>query len=106
VTCWSSAPGGSPVDGAIAGEAVLDESALTGEARPTQRGRRSGASAPVTCSTSVTHAAADSTYAAIVCPWAAIVTVRRCLADRCQIFLPSPLAVAGAAWAISQRHRL
>ncbi|MGE5433351.1 MAG: heavy metal translocating P-type ATPase [Candidatus Doudnabacteria bacterium] len=101
----------TPVDGVIAtGEAVLDESALTGEALPVSRSsgaevRSGSANAGDVFELRVTHAAADSAYAAIVrlvrgaqndrAPF-----VR--LADRyAAIFLPVTLAVAGAAWAIS-----
>jgi len=100
-----------PVDGTVAdGVAVLDESALTGEARPAERVRADLVSSGVVnaggpfrlraCQT-----AADSTYAGIVrlvaeaqdsqAPF-----VR--LADRYALwFLPLTLAVAGAAWALA-----
>ncbi|HEX6519435.1 MAG TPA: heavy metal translocating P-type ATPase [Streptosporangiaceae bacterium] len=100
-----------PVDGTITSDAaVLDESALTGEARPAERSRgdqvRSGvvnAGGPFGLRASDT--AADSTYAGIVrlvseaedsqAPF-----VR--LADRYAMwFLPLTLAVAGAAWALA-----
>jgi heavy metal translocating P-type ATPase len=101
----------TPVDGVIAnGEAVVDESALTGEALPVSRSsgaevRSGSANAGDVFELRVTRAAADSAYAAIVrlvrgaqndrAPF-----VR--LADRyAAIFLPVTLAVAGAAWAIS-----
>jgi heavy metal translocating P-type ATPase len=99
-----------PVDGTVASvAAVLDESALTGEARPAERvrgdGVRSGvvnAGGPFDLRASGT--AADSTYAGIVrlvseaensqAPF-----VR--LADRYAMwFLPLTLAVASVAWAL------
>jgi heavy metal translocating P-type ATPase len=101
----------TPVDGVMAtGDAVLDESALTGEALPVSRSsgeevRSGSANAGDVFELRVTRAAADSAYAAIVrlvrgaqndrAPF-----VR--LADRyAAIFLPVTLAVAGAAWVIS-----
>ena len=99
-----------PVDGMVAsGVAVLDESALTGEARPVERGTgdqvRSGvvnAGGPFDLRASGT--AAESTYAGIIrlvgeaentqAPF-----VR--LADRYALwFLPLTLAIAGAGWAL------
>ena len=104
-----------PVDGTLAaGVAVLDESALTGEALPVQHVQgdtlRSGtlnAAGPFDLRASAS--AADSTYAAIVrlvseaeseqAPF-----VR--LADRYAMwFLPVSLAVAGAAWALGGAAR-
>jgi heavy metal translocating P-type ATPase len=99
-----------PVDGTVAGgAAVLDESALTGEALPVERAPgdtvRSGvlnAGAPFDLRAATS--AADSTYAGIIrlvaeagksqAPF-----VR--LADRYALwFLPLTLAVAGTAWAL------
>ena len=104
-----------PVDGTLAaGAAVLDESALTGEALPVQHVQgdtlRSGtlnAAGPFDLRASAS--AADSTYAAIVrlvseaeseqAPF-----VR--LADSYAMwFLPVSLAVAGAAWALGGAAR-
>jgi heavy metal translocating P-type ATPase len=104
-----------PVDGTLAaGGAVLDESALTGEALPVQHVHgdtlRSGtlnAAGPFDLRASAS--ATDSTYAAIVrlvseaeseqAPF-----VR--LADRYAMwFLPVSLAVAGAAWALGGAAR-
>ena len=104
-----------PVDGTLAaGVAVLDESALTGEALPVQHVQgdtlRSGtlnAAGPFDLRASAS--AADSTYAAVVrlvseaeseqAPF-----VR--LADRYAMwFLPVSLAVAGAAWALGGAAR-
>jgi heavy metal translocating P-type ATPase len=104
-----------PVDGALAADvAVLDESALTGEALPVQHAR-----GDALCSGTVNAAgpfdlramtsAADSTYAGIVrlvseaentqAPF-----VR--LADRYALwFLPLSLAVAGVAWALGGAAR-
>jgi heavy metal translocating P-type ATPase len=101
----------APVDGAIAaGEAVLDESALTGEALPISKSggdevRSGSANAGDVFDLRVTHAAADSAYATIVCLVRAAQEDRAPfvrLADRyAAIFLPVTLAVAGVAWAIS-----
>ena len=104
-----------PVDGTLAaGVAVLDESALTGEALPVQHVQgdtlRSGtlnAAGPFDLRASAS--AADSTYAAVIrlvseaeseqAPF-----VR--LADRYAMwFLPVSLAVAGAAWALGGAAR-
>jgi heavy metal translocating P-type ATPase len=97
-----------PVDGrVIAGMAVLDESALTGEPLPVERGPtepvRSGtvnAGRPIEIT--ATNTAAESAYAAIVrlarAAEAGGAPVVR-LADRyAGIFLPVTLAIAGAAW--------
>ena len=104
-----------PVDGTlIAGAAVLDESALTGEALPVQHVRgdalRSGtlnAAGPFDLRASAS--AADSTYAGIVrlvseAESAQAPFVR--LADRYAMwFLPLSLAVAGVAWALGGAAR-
>jgi heavy metal translocating P-type ATPase len=100
-----------PVDGMVtAGLAVLDESALTGEAVPVERPAgdpvRSGVvNAGSPFDLTATAKAADSTYAGIV----RLVTeaensqapfVR--LADRYALwFLPFSLAAAGLAWAVA-----
>lgn len=101
----------TPVDGVIAtGEAVLDESALTGEALPVSRSageevRSGSANAGDVFDLRVTRAAADSAYAAIVRLVRGAQSDRAPfvrLADRyAAIFLPVTLAVAGAAWAAS-----
>src|SRR6516225_376203 len=100
-----------PVDGTAAGgTAVLDESALTGEARPVERGPRepvrSGAvNAGGPFDLRATAAAADSTYAGIVrlvseAEQSKAPFVR--LADRYAVwFLLVSLAVAGAAWLLA-----
>lgn len=104
-----------PVDGTIlSATAVLDESALTGEALPVERSLgehvRSGvlnAGAPV--SVRATATAADSTYAGVVrlvqsAESTPVPFVR--LADRySQFFLVVALAVAGVAWAIGGLSR-
>jgi len=104
-----------PVDGTLAtGAAVLDESALTGEARPVDHVQgdalRSGtvnAAGPFDLRASA--AAADSTYAAIArlvgeAERAQAPFVR--LADRYAMwFLPLSLAVAGVAWALGGAER-
>jgi heavy metal translocating P-type ATPase len=99
-----------PVDGTLdADVAVLDESALTGEALPVQHVRgdplRSGTvNAASPFDLRATTSAADSTYAAIVrlvseAESAQAPFVR--LADRYAMwFLPLSLAVAGVAWAL------
>jgi heavy metal translocating P-type ATPase len=104
-----------PVDGMVAcGVAVLDESALTGEARPAEHGPgeavRSG-----TLNTGgpfdlrATTSAADSTYAGII---RLVAEAERSqapfvrLADRYAMwFLPLALAVAGLAWAVGGAER-
>jgi heavy metal translocating P-type ATPase len=99
-----------PVDGVAVGPAVLDESALTGEARPMERapGDRVGsgtvnAGAPFELRAIATAEA--STYAGIVRlvgeAQAAKAPLSR-LADRwALVFVPFTLAVSAAAWAIS-----
>ena len=99
-----------PVDGTVAGgPAVLDESALTGEALPVERAPgdivRSGvlnAGAPFDLRAATS--AADSTYAGII---RLVAEAERSqapfvrLADRYALwFLPLTLAVAGTAWAL------
>ncbi|HLI40577.1 MAG TPA: heavy metal translocating P-type ATPase [Streptosporangiaceae bacterium] len=98
-----------PADGTLAsGAAVLDESALTGEALPVEHVRgaalRSGTlNAAGPFELRATAAAADSTYAGIIrlvaeAERAQAPSVR--LADRYAMwFLPLSLAVAAAAWA-------
>jgi heavy metal translocating P-type ATPase len=104
-----------PVDGTLAADAaVLDESALTGEALPVQHGRgdalRSGTvNAAGPFDLRATTRAADSTYAGIVrlvseAENAQAPFVR--LADRYAMwFLPLSLAVAGVAWALGGAAR-
>ncbi|MBX5470561.1 MAG: cadmium-translocating P-type ATPase [Thermoleophilaceae bacterium] len=100
-----------PVDGEVAGEAaVLDESTLTGEPLPVERGRgelvRSGSTnAADPFELRALRPASESAYAALV----RIVREaerRRApfvrLADRyALVFLPLTLAIAGGAWALS-----
>ena len=100
-----------PVDGSVAsGVAVLDESALTGEARPVERPAqepvRSGVvNAGGPFDVRATATAADSTYAGIVrlvsqAEGSQAPFVR--LADRYAVwFLLVSLVVAGAAWAVA-----
>jgi heavy metal translocating P-type ATPase len=100
-----------PVDGLVAGErAVLDTSALTGEALPAilEPGEKvdSGtvnAGGPMRVRATAT--AASSTYAGIVRLVAEAQATKAPmvrLADRyAAVFLPVTLAVAGAAWALS-----
>jgi heavy metal translocating P-type ATPase len=104
-----------PVDGTVAGgTAVLDESALTGEARPVERAAgepvRSGvANAGGPFDLRATATAQDSTYAGIVRLVAEAESsqapfVR--MADRYALwFLGVTLAAAGAAWAIAGAAR-
>ncbi len=104
-----------PVDGALAADvAVLDESALTGEALPVQHSRgdtlRSGTvNAAGPFDLRATTSAADSTYAGIVrlvseAESAQTPFVR--LADRYALwFLPLSLAVAGVAWTLGGAAR-
>jgi heavy metal translocating P-type ATPase len=100
-----------PVDGALrSAEAVLDESALTGEPLPVIQVRgaavRSGsANAGDAFELAATRLAADSAYANIVRLVRAAETQRAPfvrLADRyAAFFLPLTLAIAAAAWAAS-----
>src|SRR2546422_1117613 len=99
-----------PVDGVLEGDAVLDESALTGESRPMERPRgdlvRSGAlNAGVGFDLHATSTAADSTYAGIVrlveeAQRQKAPSVR--LADRyAMVFVPVTLVIAFGALAIT-----
>ena len=104
-----------PVDGCVAsGDAVLDESALTGEALPVEHGAgdsvRSGtlnAGGPFDLRAATN--AADSTYAGIIRLVSEAENSRAPfvrLADRYAAwFLPLTLAVAGAAWAVGGAER-
>ncbi len=100
-----------PTDGMVSsGNAVLDESALTGEPLPVQRAAgeiaRSGAiNAATPFDMVATTAAADSTFAGIV---RLVEAAQRAkapsarLADRyALLFVPLSLAVAGLAWIVS-----
>ncbi len=99
-----------PVDGVLEGDAVLDESALSGESRPVDRPRgdlvRSGAlNAGPAFDLHATATAADSTYAGIVRLVEAAQSERAPavrLADRYAVwFIPITLGVAAAAWIVS-----
>ncbi len=104
-----------PVDGNVAdGTAVLDESALTGEARPVGRAHREPVRSGVVnvggpFDLRVTAAAADSTYAGIVRLVSEAEASRAPfvrLADRYAVwFLLVSLAWAGAAWAVDGAAR-
>ena len=99
-----------PVDGLMAGDGVLDESALTGESRPVERPHgdlvRSGAvNAGAAFDMRATASAEESTYAGIVrlvrsAQEEKAPAVR--LADRyATIFIPVTLVIAGGAWALT-----
>ncbi len=100
-----------PVDGVLAGPAVLDESALTGESKPVTRkageavrsGGSNAASQPFEMR--ATGSAEDSTYAGIVRLVSEAQKARAPLtrlADRyALVFLPLTLAVAALAWGLS-----
>jgi heavy metal translocating P-type ATPase len=99
-----------PVDGVLLSDAVLDESALSGESRPVERPRndlvRSGAvNAGPGFDLRATTTAEESTYAGIVRLVRAAQeekapAVR--LADRyAAIFIPVTLVIAGGAWAVT-----
>ena len=104
-----------PVDGTVTGAAaVLDESALTGEARPVERAPREPVRSGVVNAGGpfdlrVTATAADSTYAGIVrlvseAEASQAPFVR--LADRYAVwFLLVSLTVAGAAWLMAGAER-
>ncbi len=97
-----------PVDGTVDGDgAVLDQSALTGEAMPVHFGRgaplMSGATnAGMAFDLIATRPAAESTYAGIIRLVEAAAGARAPmvrLADRfALVFLAATLAIAGAAW--------
>jgi heavy metal translocating P-type ATPase len=99
-----------PVDGVLHGDAVLDESALTGESRPVERilgdQVRSGAvNAGAAFDLHAIATAAESTYAGIIrlvreAESQKAPSVR--MADRyATVFIPVTLVMAGAAWLIS-----
>jgi heavy metal translocating P-type ATPase len=100
-----------PVDGVVEGEpAVLDTSALTGEAlprtlEPGERAASGTVNAGGPMRLRATATAADSSYAGIVRLVEEAQAVKAPLvriADRyAGVFLPVTLAVAGAAWALS-----
>jgi len=100
-----------PVDGVVEeGAAVLDESALTGEALPTRRlaggfVMSGSTNAGEAFDLQATSAAADSTYAGIVRLVEAAQTAKAPmarLADRyALLFLAATLLLAAAAWALS-----
>jgi heavy metal translocating P-type ATPase len=99
-----------PVDGVLLGNAVLDESALTGESRPVERASGEQVRSGAVCAGAgfdlrAIATAAESTYAGIVrlvdeaqrqkAPFVRI-------ADRyALIFIPVTLTIAAAAWAFS-----
>ena len=100
-----------PVDGAVASEqAVVDESALTGEPLPVTKVRGAAvssgaANAGAAFELRATRLASDSAYANIVRLVRAAETQRAPfvrIADRyAAVFLPLTLAMAAAAWALS-----
>jgi heavy metal translocating P-type ATPase len=103
-----------PVDGILAGPAVLDESALTGESLPVERPAGEPVRSGVVNSGGpfdmrATAAAADSTYAAIVQLVSQAETAQPPfvrLADRYAVwFLAVSLATAAAAWAAAGPER-
>jgi heavy metal translocating P-type ATPase len=100
-----------PVDGMVeSAEAIVDESALTGEPLPVTIGRGGQARSGTTCAStafevSALRPAAESTYAALVRLVEAAGSERAPfvrVADRyAAIFLPVTTAVAAVAWAAS-----
>jgi heavy metal translocating P-type ATPase len=99
-----------PVDGIVTGSAVVDESALTGEARPVRRGAgdrvRSGTvNAGPPFDLHAVAAAEASTYAGVVRLVRAAQEAKAPLARLADqyafAFIPFTLTVAGAAWAVS-----